>query len=271
MKIHSSVLTLIILVLIVTAGILCLGQNPYTFLVTNILNSGSKCIVIDPGHGGYDPGKVGVDNTLEKDINLSIALKLKDVLEKNNYQVVMTRSEDIDYSSNGSGSKKTNDLNSRINIINEASPAIVISIHQNSFHDSSVSGAQVFYYGDAVSSRSSSYSPASNSVSTSRTGSVSGSAINPGDCSSGNTEGSSHMLANSIQDALINELDKSNHRVAKSNTSYYMLKKTSYPTVIVECGFLSNPEETKNLNDSAYQQKTAQAIYCGIENYFNQL
>ena len=257
MKIRSSILTLIILALIITAGMLCLGQNPYTFLVSNISRPAKRCVVIDPGHGGYDPGKVGVDNTLEKDINLSIALKLKDILKENNYQVVMTRMEDIDYSNNGSGSKKTNDLNSRINIINENSPAIVISIHQNSFQDSSVSGAQVFYYGDSAAANSSDDST------------VSGSAINSG--SSGKSVSSSHMLADSIQNALINELDKSNHRVAKSNTSYYMLKKTAYPTVIVECGFLSNSAETKNLNDSAYQQKTAQAIYSGIENYFNQL
>ena len=249
MKIHSSALTIIILILILTAGILCLGQNPYTYLVTNVLNSAPKCIVIDPGHGGYDPGKVGIDNSLEKDINLSIALKLKDILEKNDYHVVMTRSEDIDYSNCGTGSKKTNDLNNRINIINETNPEVVISIHQNSFQDSSVSGAQVFYYGTTSSERDS--SPATGS-------SISGDSYN-----------NSHRLAVSIQNSLVTELDPANHRVAKNNTSYYMLKKTSHPAVIVECGFLSNPQEAKNLNDSAYQQKTAQAIYSGITNYFN--
>lgn len=231
---HSGKLTILILTLIIIAGLLCMGQNPYTYFVSNILQSpdaDSATIVIDAGHGGYDPGKVGIDQSLEKNINLSVAGYLKDYLEQNNYTVVMTRSDDTDYSNSGNGSKKTNDLNNRINIINESAPAMVVSIHQNSFQDSSAKGAQVFYYGND------------------------------------NTDSESRKIAESIQNCLISDVDPANHRVAKSNTSYYMLKKTSYPTVIVECGFLSNPEEAKNLNDPAYQQKIAQAICSGIINY----
>ena len=231
---HSGKLTLLILTLIILAGLLCFGQNPYTYIVSNILKpytADTATIVIDAGHGGYDPGKVGIDGSLEKDINLSIAGYLKDYLEENNYTVAMTRTEDIDYSNNGSGNKKTNDLNSRIDIINASAPALVVSIHQNSFQDSSAKGAQVFYYGNSDS------------------------------------DSESRSIAESIQASLVNDVDPSNHRVAKNNTSYYMLKKTSYPSVIVECGFLSNPEEAKNLNDPSYQKRIAQAICKGIINY----
>ena len=218
--------------LIVTAFLLsiCIFKEPYIAILKTILpskNSGTT-IVIDPGHGGYDPGKVGVDGTLEKDINLAISLHLKDCLEQMNYKVVLTRSTDTHLYTEGCKSKKTDDLNHRINIIEDASPVIAVSIHQNSFQDSTVSGAQVFYYNDA---------------------------------------GSSKLLADSIQSSLIFALDPSNNRVAKSNTSYYMLKNTSCPTVIVECGFLSNPAEAALLNTEHYQQQTAQAICNGIDEY----
>ena len=229
-SVNSTRITFIILFLITIAGILCSGLNPYTYITTNIIsNSAKKTIVIDPGHGGYDPGKVGVLKTLEKDINLAIALQLEKELKANNIDVVMTRTEDIDYSTSGTGSKKVNDLNSRINIINEAAPEMVISIHQNSFGDSSVKGAQVFYYGDE--------------------------------------KNTSYELANSIQTSLISDIDSNNHRTPKSNTSYYMLKKTKYPTVIVECGFLSNAEEEKKLGNTDYQNQVAKAICHGILNY----
>lgn len=232
-KRNSGKLTAFILLLIISAGLLCIGKSPYAYLTSTILQGTPETpvIVLDPGHGGYDPGKIGTDQSLEKNINLSIAEYLKNDLEQNNYHVVMTRSDDSDYSNIGNGSKKTNDLNNRINIINEAAPIMVISIHQNSYVDSNSKGAQVFYYGDT------------------------------------NTDSESKKIADSIQASLVNDVDPSNHRVAKNNTSYYMLKKTAYPTVIVECGFLSNPEETKNLNDPAYQQKIAQAICSGIINY----
>lgn len=212
--------------------LLCIFRTQYKAIVNIILPTKNHgiTIAIDPGHGGYDPGKVGIDGTLEKDINLAISLQLKDCLEKMQYKVILTRSTDTHLYTEGCKSKKTDDLNHRISIIEEASPLVAISIHQNSFQDSSVSGAQVFYYNDTSDSK---------------------------------------LLADSIQSALVSGLDPSNRRTAKSNTSYYMLKKTSCPTVIVECGFLSNPSEAALLNTEQYRQQTAQAICTGIDNYIN--
>ena len=103
-------------------------------------------IVIDPGHGGRDPGKVGVNGALEKDVNLAIALKLKDLLEQNDINVIMTRTEDIGLYSETDSNKKRVDLNKRVEIINNSDAAFAISIHQNSFSQENVKGAQVFHH-----------------------------------------------------------------------------------------------------------------------------
>lgn len=187
-----------------------------------------KIIVIDSGHGGVDSGKVSVLGDYEKDINLEIAKKLKDMLIAAGYDVVMTREDDEGLYSRNSTNKKTEDLRKRCEIINDSGAILAISIHQNSFHQESVKGAQAFYHKSSENGK---------------------------------------LLAESIQTTMIEELDNTNKRVAKSNDSYYMLKNTSIPLVIVECGFLSNYEEAKKLSEDSYQKKVAQAIYKGIEKY----
>lgn len=188
-------------------------------------------IVIDAGHGGSDPGKVGVSGTEEKDINLEIALKLRDELEKQGFEIVMTREEDTGLEDKGAKSVKVSDLKNRVEIIEEARPAMAISIHQNSYTDSAVSGAQVFYYGNSAQGEA---------------------------------------LALALQESLIENVDPSNTRAPKENESYYLLKNTSVPTVIVECGFLSNPAEEALLCDGDYQDQIVEAIYEGIVNYLNE-
>lgn len=185
-------------------------------------------VVIDPGHGADDPGKVGVSGINEKDLNLEIALRLKEYLSEQGIDVVMTREEDVSLAEEGAQSVKVSDLKKRVEIIEAAGADLAISIHQNSYTDSAVSGAQVFYYGDSVQGK---------------------------------------LLAESLQQSLVNNLDPSNTRAAKSNESYYILKKTSIPTVIVECGFLSNPEEEELLADAEYQEKIVLAICEGIQDY----
>lgn len=140
----------------------------------------------------------------------------------------MTRETDTDLRTPGSDFKKTTDLKQRCKIMEEAKADYCISIHQNSFTDSNVKGAQVFYY-------------------------------------SASKEG--ETLAHMIQNNLIEKLDKENTRVAKANDDYYMLVNSHCPTVIVECGFLSNREEATKLCDSKYQEKTAQAICEGFMEY----
>ncbi|HIX67749.1 MAG TPA: N-acetylmuramoyl-L-alanine amidase [Candidatus Anaerostipes excrementavium] len=190
-----------------------------------------QTILIDPGHGGSDPGKVGSGSILEKDINLSLSLQLKKILEKEKFKVYLTRDGDYNLASSTSN-VKISDLKNRKQQIFDLEPAAVISIHQNSYPSGEVSGAQVFYYQGASDSK---------------------------------------LLADSIQSALIKGLDPSNRRQAKSNADYYLLRDNPYPTVIVECGFLSNAEELKKLQSKTYQKKAAKCIRDGLKKYLKQI
>ena len=114
--------------------------------------SSKTCIVLDAGHGGSDPGKVGCNDALEKDINLSIVLKLKTLFENKGYKVVLTRSDDTVPADENSRSVKVEDLRNRVKLITDTNPVMTISIHQNSFPDASVSGPQVFYFEQSAES-----------------------------------------------------------------------------------------------------------------------
>ncbi len=187
--------------------------------------TGEVCVVIDAGHGGDDPGKIGVNKAKEKEINLEIAKKLKNILEKEQIKVVMTRTDDAGLYQQSSSNKKVEDMRKRVEIVSEAKPVFTVSIHQNSYPQESVKGAQVFYYGQSQEGK---------------------------------------KLAETLQKALVEHLDPQNHRQAKANESYYLLKKTDSPTVIVECGFLSNYQEAQMLVKKEYQEKVAQAVAAGI-------
>ena len=186
------------------------------------------CVVIDSGPGGNDPGKIGVNGEKEKDINLAVAKRLAVLLRQADVEVVMTRTDDAGLYDEGASRKKVQDMKRRIALMEEAEPDAVVSIHQNSYPDPSVKGAQVFYY----------------------TGSAGGKA-----------------LAERIQNRLVKGLDPSNRRTVKENDSYYLLKKTTSPIVIVECGFLSCPQEAKALSDPVYQERAAWQICMGILQY----
>jgi len=190
----------------------------------------SRLVILDAGHGGNDPGKIGVDGTLEKDLNLEIAKKVQTLLLQQDIEVLMTREEDAGLYDAGASNKKVQDMKRRCELINEEQPACVVSIHQNSYHEEAIHGAQVFYYGTSKESGS---------------------------------------LAEILQNELVRFVDPENHRVAKANDTYYLLKKTSAPVVIVECGFLSNWEESGKLKDETYQDKLAWAIHMGILKYMN--
>ena len=225
MKIKRCILLFWMTIALVASTTL-FNRRSHVDLVQNMLPSRnhSVTIVIDPGHGGYDPGKVNTsENILEKDINLSISLCLCSILEGLHYNVIMTRTDDSDLCTDSSHARKTDDLDNRIGIADEASADYLISIHQNSFSDPSVHGAQMFYYSD----------------------------------------GPSGDLAGAIQAAVNPE------RTAKANTSYYMLRKTKCPAVIVECGFLSNPNEAGLLKSEEYQKQIATLIAQGIDTYIS--
>lgn len=198
------------------------------------IDTGKKrpCVVIDAGHGGADPGKVGINGALEKDINLEIVKKLQMFLEMADVEVILTRDSDAGLYDEDASNKKVQDMKRRVAIIEEADPVLTISIHQNSYHEEYVHGAQTFYYANSEQSK---------------------------------------MLAEYIQRLLLKEVDPDNTRVAKSNDSYYLLKKTSSPIVIVECGFLSNSEEAQKLESEYYQEKLAWAVHLGVLQYINSL
>ena len=188
------------------------------------------CVVIDAGHGGTDPGKVGVDGSLEKDINLKIARKLQKFLVMADVDVVLTRESDAGLYDESAPNKKVQDMKNRVSIIEEKEPDLTVSIHQNSYHEEYVHGAQVFYYAGSEESKE---------------------------------------LAQRIQQMMTADLDTDNTRQAKDNDRYYLLKKTSSPIVIVECGFLSNYEEAQKLSSDIYQEKAAWAIHLAILQHLN--
>ena len=227
---------IIVILLLVVALFLGLKDSVATFGTTNIVTNDTKekekkVIVIDPGHGGFDPGKVGVNEVLEKDINLKISLLLKDVLESEGYEVLMTRTEDCGLYSSTDSNKKRADMQKRVEIINSSNAVLAVSIHQNSFEQESSKGAQVFYHQESEKGK---------------------------------------ILGETLQETIKSVIADGNHRVAKSNDSYYMLRKTQCPLVIVECGFLSNQAEAKILTEDEYQKKMAGAIRDGIKKYLEQ-
>ncbi len=188
-------------------------------------------VCVDPGHGGTDPGKVGINGQLEKDINLEIAKKLKTYLEASDVTVVLTRDKDMGLYSSGDAHKKMADMRKRCQLIGEAKPDLVISIHQNSYHEEAIRGGQVFYYKTSVRGK---------------------------------------KLAQILQERFDYVLGDANKRQAKANDNYYLLLHVKEPIVIAECGFLSNREEAEKLETKEYQDRLAWTLHMGIMEYLNQ-
>lgn len=194
-------------------------------------NTEPKVILIDPGHGGIDGGAQSKDQTLEKDINLAISLKLKATLEDKGYKVEMTRNDDTGLYEKGQTvrEKKREDLANRVKRKEETKCDVFISIHQNMFPQGKCKGAQVWY--------------------------------------SCNTY--SKTLAEALQNSFKENVDPTNHRLAKAACEDYRILRDNYKgaSVIVECGFLSNDEELNLLKSEDYQNKLAEAIVKGIDAY----
>ena len=195
-----------------------------------VKQSTKPVVVIDSGHGGFDPGKVGVDGSLEKEINLEIAMKLKKYLELEDLEVIMTRESDVGFHREDDTSKKMADMRNRCQLINDADPDLVVSIHQNSYHEEPIYGGQVFYYKDSVKGKE---------------------------------------LAEILQERFSYVLGAENRRRAKANGDYYLLLNVKKPIVIVECGFLSNRKEAALLQQEDYQDRLAWTIHMGIMEYLN--
>ena len=222
-SVKKEQLLILLYSVVILAGVYTIYNN--RAIATFSMPVSKKVILVDAGHGGWDPGKVGAEDTLEKDINLQIAKKLQVYLEQGGSYVLMTRVED-----EALGDKKNSDMKGRKEIANNSNADMLISIHQNSYSVENVIGAQVFYYEGSEESKT---------------------------------------LAESIQGEISEFTKQKKNREAKSNESYFVLKQTNIPAVIVECGFLSNPEERAMLSDDEYQEKMAWAIYKGIIKYYS--
>jgi N-acetylmuramoyl-L-alanine amidase len=221
---YEKIITFFLIIIIAVSGYITYSEKVVT---TFSLPIAKRVIVIDAGHGGFDPGKVGTKGQDEKDINLKISEKLQEYLEQSGSYVIITRADD-----KAAASTKNDDMRQRRVITNTSQADILVSIHQNSFPQMGVKGAQAFYHNSSVEGK---------------------------------------YLAECIQKAIKEVADPTNKRVAKANTDYYVLRTTEIPAVIVECGFLSNKEEEQKLNTKEYQEKIAWSIYVGIIDYFENL
>lgn len=209
-----------------------IGSRTATVVSENLPIKDRKCIVIDAGHGGVDGGAVSCTGVLESQINLEIALKLEDLCHLLGLKTRMIRSTDCSVYTEGSSiaAKKVSDLKERVRIVNETEKGILISIHQNKYADSRYSGAQVFY---------------------------------------ATTDGS-NILAKSIQDTYWESMDPASNRKIKKADGVYLMQHISCPGVLVECGFLSNPEEEALLRNAAYQQKLCCVIASACSRYLTE-
>ena len=200
---------------------------------TLALPPSGRCVVLDAGHGAPDGGAVGISGVLEKDINLKIAKKLQHLLEQSGTYVIMTRSDDNNIAPDEKGKIrdiKRADLKARRDFKNTPNADIFVSIHMNKFPEQKYKGAQVFYARSPQNGKA---------------------------------------LGEAIQKSFAENLDPANTRAAKAaDNSIYVLKDSKIPSVIAECGFLSNPDEEKLLKTDEYQDKIAWAIYLGITDFF---
>ena len=219
---YKKIEFLFLVILLIT--LITISRKMENYVSSSAVDAKKIEVVLDPGHGDSDPGKIGINQALEKDINVSIAKKVQSRLKKEGVQVLMTRENDEMLAKESDTNKKIQDMKARVQLMNESSPKLVVSIHQNSYTDERIHGAQVFYYAQSAEGKE---------------------------------------VAEIMQKALL-KVDESNKRQAKPESTYYILKRTKPPTIIVECGFLSNSEEAELLVSDDYQEKLADAITAGI-------
>ena len=220
-----------LLVAILLIGMAAGGSQMVTALAGQEIAAREHCIIIDAGHGGVDGGATSCTGVLESQMNLEIALRLEDLMHLLGYKTVMIRRTDISVYTKGEtiAAKKVSDLKERVRIVNETDGAVLISIHQNTFSDSRYGGAQVFY---------------------------------PGSSGSG-------QLADAMQKALVANLNPGSNRQAKKGEGIYLLEHIERPGVLIECGFLSNPEEESKLRSDSYQKQLCCVIAGVISQQIN--
>lgn len=207
------------------------GSRAVTVIAENTPVAREHCIIVDPGHGGEDGGATSCTGIVESTYNLDISLRLNDLLHLLGYDTKIIRTTDISIYTKAEtiAQKKISDLKERVRIVNETENALLLSIHQNNFSDSRYSGAQVFYAG---------------------------------------TEGS-EQLAKQLQAALVSTLNPGSSRKSKKSDGVYLMEHIGRTGVLIECGFLSNPEEEAKLRSADYQQKLCCVIAATVSQYLS--
>jgi len=208
-----------------------LGSRVVSVMVENIPVEREHCIIIDPGHGGEDGGAVSISNLPESGYNLGIATRLQSLMQLLGYDTKMIRTEDISVYTEGKtlAQKKISDLKERVRIVTETKGAILLSIHQNHFPDPIYQGAQVFY---------------------------------------ANTTDSEN-LAKQIQSLLVASINPGSNRQIKQSSGVYLMEHIKCPGVLIECGFLSNPQEEAKLRDPVYQKKLSVVIAAAVSQFLS--
>ena len=209
-----------------------LGSRAVTAISENMPPEWERCYIIDPGHGGVDGGATSCTGKPESAFNLEISLRLRDLLHFMGCQTRMIRTDDSSVYTAGEtiSAKKMSDLKERVRICNETEGAVLLSIHQNMFPESRYSGAQVFY-------------PATEN---------------------------SDALANALQKSMITWLNPGSNRNAKRSSNVYLLEHISCPGVLIECGFLSNPEEEARLRSEEYQKQLCCVIAATVTQFYDE-
>ncbi len=220
---------------IVISTVVLLGANVYT--ATAVVTEAEPIpftVVIDAGHGGEDGGAVSADGVRESTLNLQIALQLNDLFHLLGTETAMVRTEDISIHSDNSATiaaKKVSDLKNRVTFVENIANPLLVSIHQNMFEQAKYYGTQVFY------------APTSGS----------------------------QALAESLQGIFSEHIDPTNHRAAKQSNAVYLMEHIRCTGILVECGFLSNPEECAKLCTTDYQKQLALAIANGVTDYLRKV
>ena len=229
LKILKRLVALLLIISIAIFGARLI-EAKYVYANSDQINIG-QVIIIDAGHGGEDPGAIGINGKYEKDLNLQIALVIGEELKSRGYTVVYTRTQDkMLYlpEENIKGMRKISDLKNRCKLTEEYENGILVSIHMNSYGASKYSGLQVYYM-------------------------------------DGNEE--SALLATKIQQSVKNSLQPNNKRQIKSGKDMYILEHSNLNAVLIECGFLTNAEECEKLSQKEYQKELSFAVACGIIEY----
>ena len=228
-KIRITAVLAVVLSLAVLSTAVTMG---YKYITVSASYKNRNTVILDAGHGGFDGGAVASDGTVEKEINLKITLAAAKFLRQSGFNVILTRENDVstdDVETEKISTRKKSDLKNRLNLMKDYKDAVFVSIHLNKFTTSAANGSQVFYSRSEESKRL-------------------------GDC---------------IQKSIVAKLQPENTRVNKlATSSTYLLYNATVPSVLVECGFLSNKAELEKLKDKDYQNKMAFSIYCGILEYF---